>query len=518
MAHAPIRLLAAGLCLPFTLPACGGPRPPDGPRLVLLYATCTLNKAYLSPYDASVGYTPNLAQLAAEGVTFERHQTEAGQSGTAFASIFAGAQADRHGVFDHPTWLADDAYLVSEAFAARGYETWFWSGHKAASARLNYGQAIPPAHVVSGGFDDRERISGNEQRMDDLLTGLARDPARRAFVQINFSVTHGPYDHVSGTADVLAFLRRHPEQDRGLSLEEFERARTLYEQNRLELQWDFDATVARLGLAPDEIERLARALELVYATSVEELDRLFGKLLDRLRTTGLYDDALIAFTADHGEVLYRENALFKWTHGAQLAPEDIGVPLVVRDRATAAAPQAGARRYAAVTRSIDVFPTLMGLAGLPLAGDERARVDGVDLSAALRGQASAPELRAFSHTCTVNEVALEQVEAWSLLRSVSPRDDPTLLWTAVRDGDRWAKLARKDGVWRLEVYDLAADPHETRDLHDVARPEHAALRADLEAYRARLAAAYHARPERNGAPESLEHGRLKVLRDLGYVK
>lgn len=514
MGHGSTHLALVALA---ALAACGGPDrpgPADGPRLVLLYATCTVSKDYLAPYDASVGFTPNLAQLAAEGVAFERHQTESGQSGTAFASIFSGAQADRHGVFDHPTWLADDAYLVSEAFAARGYETWFWSGHKAASARLNYGQGVAQERVVGGAFDDRDRLTANDQRMDDLLAGLARDPDRRAFVQINFSVTHGPYDHVSGTEDVLAFLRRHPEEDRGLTIDEFERARDLYERHRLELQWDFDATVDRLGLQAVDVDRLARAMELVYATSVEELDRLFGKLLDRLRTTGLYDDALIAFTADHGELLYRPNALFKWTHGAQLAPEVVGVPLVVRDRRTASAP----RRYAGVTRSIDVFPTLMGLAGLPLDDAERARVDGTNLSAAVRGEAPEPVLRAFSHTCTVNEVALAQVDGWSLLASVSPRRDPRLLWTAVRDGDRWAKLARIGGAWRLQVFDLAADPREERDLFDAASAEHAALRADLEAYRERLAQACDARPPGNGAPESLERGRMKVLRDLGYVR
>jgi arylsulfatase A-like enzyme len=367
---------------------------------------------------------------------------------------------------------------------------------------------------VGGDFGDRDRLAATDRRMDELLAGLARDPGRRAFVQVNFSVTHGPYDHVSGTEDVLAFLRRHPEQERGLSIDEFERSRALYEQHRLELQWDFDETVDRLGLQAADVDRLARAMELVYATSVAELDRLFGNLVDRLRTTGLLDDTLIVFTADHGELLWRDNALFKWTHGAQLAPEVIGVPLVVRDRRTAQSPG----RYAGVSRSIDVFPTLMGLAGMPLDADERARVDGVDLAAAVRGEAPAPALRAFSHTCTVNEVALEQIDGWSLLASVSPRDDPRLLWTAVRDGDRWAKLARRGGTWRLEVYDLAADPVEEHDLHDEADPEHGALRVELEAYRERLARAYEARPEGNGAPESLERGRMKVLRDLGYVK
>ncbi len=48
------------------------------PRLVLLYAPCTVNRSFLSPYDEKVGYTPHLSAFAREAVTFRRHQTEAG--------------------------------------------------------------------------------------------------------------------------------------------------------------------------------------------------------------------------------------------------------------------------------------------------------------------------------------------------------------------------------------------------------------------------------------------------------
>ena len=63
------------------------------------------------------------------------------------------------------------------------------------------------------------------------------------------------------------------------------------------------------------------------------------------------------------EVLDRENALFKWTHGLQLVPEVLGVLFILY------APTAGLERgrVEQVTRSIDVFATLAGLSGIDVA-------------------------------------------------------------------------------------------------------------------------------------------------------
>ena len=65
--------------------ACAEPGP-ETPRLVILVATCSVNAAYLSPYNDEVSSTPNLAKFADESIVFNRHFTEAGQSGIAFAS------------------------------------------------------------------------------------------------------------------------------------------------------------------------------------------------------------------------------------------------------------------------------------------------------------------------------------------------------------------------------------------------------------------------------------------------
>jgi hypothetical protein len=98
--------------------ACN-PAPPPKPRLIVLYATCTVNKDFLAPYSDGIDFTPNFARFGHEAAVFTSHQTEAGISGPAFASIYSGAQADRHGVFKHPKKLNDDLYLIFEAFADR---------------------------------------------------------------------------------------------------------------------------------------------------------------------------------------------------------------------------------------------------------------------------------------------------------------------------------------------------------------------------------------------------------------
>ena len=176
------------------------------PRLVLLYAPCTVNKHYLSPYAPSVGYTPHLQAFAEESTVFRRHQTEAGQSGIAYASIFSGAGATRHGAFRHPVTLSDDLYLVSEAFADQGYETFFWNGHLLGGP--NYGQGVPAGNLWPRG------LVADDARFQAILERLRSDESYRAFVMTNFTVTHGPY-RMAGAGP---FRKRHPVEAEGVPL------------------------------------------------------------------------------------------------------------------------------------------------------------------------------------------------------------------------------------------------------------------------------------------------------------
>ena len=490
--------------------ASGCRREPEAPRLVLLYAPCTVNRDALAPYGAGVRYTPNLAAFARESVVFLRHQTETDQSGPAYASLFAGAQADRHGVYRHPARLGDELYLVAEAFADRGYETHYWSGHPMASAELNYGQGVRPEHVHHRrpGVADLYALTANDSDFAAVLERLRRDPQARAYVQVAFTITHGPYAPVDPRA-AADFRREYPEEWPALEDAEVERWSRLYAQDYLRWQWDFEAMARERSLSLEERARFAQVVDLCYKVNVRLLDHCFGRLVDTIRAAGLLEASLIAFTADHGETLDRESALFKWTHGMEISPESIEVPLVVR--LPGKRPRAAV--YEGVSRSIDVYPTLAGLSGIA-AGASRG-VDGVDLARAVLGREPPPPLRAFSHTTLLGPELVAQFRGW-LVSRYHPSTDAEHMWVSVRDQDQYARLRRlEDGHWGFDRFDLGRRPLTAPTPFEATTRPQQELARELQGYKARLLARY----AEGGAARSVHEAEARErLRALGYIQ
>ena len=505
----PLHLVVALLTGLVGLNSCREARPPR-PRLVLLYATCTLNRGLIAPYGARVPYTPNLLAFARESVVFERHHSETDQSGPGYASLWSGSQVDRHGIYRHPARLRDDLHLAAEAFAAHGYETHFWSGHPMASADLNYGQGVRPENINRRrpGVADIYALTGSDAPFSAILARLRRDPSYRAYVQVAFTITHGPYTPVDPRA-LANFRREHPEEWPRFSDEEVARWVSLYNANYLRLQWDFPNVVRELGLRPEDVSRLAAVLEAYYKVSLRLLDHCFGRVVDAIRAEGLLEESLIAFTADHGESFYREDALFKWTHGLEVDPDAVQVPLVLR----LPGPRPRHGTYEGVSRSIDVYPTLAGLSGFAVGA--REGVDGTDLSRAVLGLAPPPRLRAFSHTTLLGPELAEQFRGW-MVSQYHPSTDKEHMWVSVREGDLYARLRKFEaGGWGVDLQDLGAEGGRRAVPFDADRRQHRDLARELEGYKARLLAAYehHDREHALHEPEVRER-----LRALGYIQ
>ena len=464
---------------------------PKPPRLVLLYATCTLNRHYLEPYGQSPGLTPNLARFAASSAVFTNHQTESGLSGPAFASIFAGAQADRHGLFAHPARLDDGLYLVSEAFSDAGFESYYWGHHPMARAGLNYAQGVPDQNVSDALF------SHSDPEFTRLLDRLSKDESLRAFVATAFTVTHGPYD----VRELRSFLERHPDVAPDLSDAEIERYDRINRENHVPLQIQFEETVRKLGLSDYEVSRMALVMEAAYMSRVEVLDRMFGAVLAEIDKYGLGEESVIVFTADHGETLFEEGRSARWTHSPELLPEVIGVPLMIR------APGAAARTVDSATRSIDVYPTLAGLAGVEV--PDGAGVDGVDLSPALLRGEEWPELAARSHGT---------LRLWS----VEP-DRIEDIWVSRKAGNMLYRWKGAGSQWSFEVFDVGTSTSLEENLFDPSDPEHREVADDLWDYRQRLIARYRKdNPPKDEANDSSRGTLTKedeaALRSLGYIE
>ncbi len=113
---------------------------------------------------------------------------------------------------------------------------------------------------------------------------------------------------------------------------------------------------------------------VAYALQMEIVDHTIGMVLGRLKTLGLYDDMLIAFISDHGEMNGRRAIVDK---GVYLYPDVLRVPFVIK------APKAMSRTHATVESPVsllDLSQTLLDFAGIV----PEAKFDGVSLVSYLR--------------------------------------------------------------------------------------------------------------------------------------
>ena len=493
-------LTTTGGCGPADRSATKGTQP----RLVLLYATCTLGNHFLSPYNPNVKYTPNLERFATRATVFEKHRTEAGLSGVAFASIFTGTQAVHHGIFTHPAPLSDDLYDISEAFSDNGYETYWWNKHAMCNKSLNYGQGVTESRHFNG------MLGAEHPELAKVLERLSTNKTKKAFLLTNFTVTHGPYrlDALEG------FSRRFPEECRildELAPGEFDKYYNLYRRQYHPLRYDFPNARKLLKLTDQDIRKLSDVLELVFKSNIWKLDRLFGNLIARIKRAGMMNDALIIFTSDHGETLYREHAPFKWCHGTALQSDVLNVPLIIQTPDPAIRPG----RYSQVTRSTDVFPTVAALAELSL--PKKVAWTGLDLSGVLKGQAEPPSLLAYSHSSMVSPAfRVKDVGAYRL--SFYPDRDMSLTWVAVRDKDTVVKYKNQgEGRFDFEAYDLRADQAEAHNLYDPTNEHHRELADQLKQYKATLVDAYHLWLEQGNSENIDEEDTRKRLKSLGYI-
>lgn len=484
---------------------------------MLLYAACTVNASHLSPYAdpaanasgvSNGGITPRLADFASRSVVFERHMTESGQSGPAYASMFTGRHADGHGVFFHPTPIDPEIPILGQVFHDAGYYVEAWLAHVMASAELGYGRGADATHDLVLTADTPEFLR--------ILDGLRADPDARAMVVAQQTLTHAPYRVES----LGPFCRRHPEECR-LRAEDpqrFDAAAGFYLNHHAELSRDFPDVASRFSLRDEQIDFLAQVVEVLYRANVARLDHHFGTLWGAVESHGLAHESLVVFTADHGEAGFRDAAgepvLFPWTHGHQLSPDVLRVPLVLH------APGLEPGRFAGVTRSTDLLPTLASLAGIvpPALPDDPW--NGHDLSAHLSGgveghlpqPAAGDPLEAYSHTAMTAEVILEESKSWEWFRRWFPREDPELMWAQLR-------RFRSADDSLIQLRGRLAD-----DGNVIVEPAFVGIDAEgregalerLQTYRQRLIDAWN---HRLPSADALDDERqIELLRRLGYIE
>jgi arylsulfatase len=203
-------------------------------------------------------------------------------------------------------------------------------------------------------------------------------------------------------------------------------------------------------------ERIAK-----FYGMIENIDTNMGRLLAKLDAWGLAEDTLVVFTTDNGTASgaavcndgMRGHKGSPWRGGTR-------VPAFWRWPGTLSA----GVDVPAVVAHIDVLPTLCGITATAIPADVAAKVEGRSLVPLLHDATAAwPDRPLVTH-----------VGRWDRGKAAGS----ALRNCRIREG-RWSLVNVKNDPQAWELYDLATDPGETRDV--------AADHADVVA---RLAATY----------------------------
>ena len=185
----------------------------------------------------------------------------------------------------------------------------------------------------------------------------------------------------------------------------------------------------------------------LYGDVVSDLDRSVGIVVETLEALGLSEQTLVVVTSDNGPWFQGSPSTFRGRK-SDTFEGGMRVPFIARWPGRVPA----GLRTRTVAAGVDVFPTFLGIAGVPLPRDRL--IDGVDLMPVLSGSASEAETRPIFYYSgdELQAVRLGRFK-WQAARRLSYGKIPGLPF--------FGSVER--GPW---LFDLEDDPGEAYDVSD----------------------------------------------------
>lgn len=420
---------------------------------VLLVSIDTLRADRLGAYGYRAHPTsPHLDELLGSGVRFARAAAPRASTWPSLASVLTGLYPSAHGVAENGYSFPDDLPTLPRILHGAGYRTGAFLSNM---CRANH-----------RGWDAFNCTAGNDGKaVRNALAWAETLPADKPwFLWLHLFGAHSPYYNGGDAA-----TRLNPGYDGPLGPK----------------RWKLDRVMTeRLALTPRDVQHL----DALYAAAVQGSDRRVGDLLAGLRPGGRLDRTLIVFLADHGEELYDHNGYLY--HACSVYETTLHVPLGF------AAP--GLLPAGAVPQTvelIDVLPTVLGLLGLPPPAEQHGR----SLLPYLERPGAGGE----------GKPAFSEYGAAPVHTVVQGN------WKLVHNPAGFTPECIPDAppghypIGRAELYDLASDPGETRNL---AASEPARVAALAQLIRRRFAGLTN-RTRDQDIPEDLR----QELKALGYA-
>jgi arylsulfatase A-like enzyme/acetyl esterase/lipase len=407
---------------------------PPRPNFVFLLAD-DLGLTDLKCYGSSFHETPNLDQLARDGMRFTTFYTAGSVCSPTRASIMTGKYPPRTGITDwipgqqvkgrkleqlYPRrQLALEEFTLAEAMKDAGYETiyagkWHLGGEGFQPTEQGFDTYIGDA-ITEKNESQEARLKRLRESTEYFTSGSIdflrnRDRAKPFLLFLSYHDVHTPIQAMPGLVES-------------------------YEQKASELPGETPTKSEHDG------KTRLRQDNAAYASMVAAVDGSVGRLRAALAELGLAENTIVIFTSDNGGLSTLRNpgptsneplrAGKGWLYEG-----GIRVPLIVSGPGVKRGPLSDAALI-----SNDFYPTLLELAGLPARPQQH--VDGVSFAKLLRG----------------GPAPAERVFYWHYPHYHGSTWTPG---AAVREGD-W-KLIEFYHYEKVELYNLKRDPSESKNV------------------------------------------------------
>ena len=299
--------------------------------------------------------TPNLMQLASEGVKFENNFTCQPVCGPARACLQSGLFATQCHCYWNGIALPQSITPLAHYFNEAGYQTAYVGKWHLASDRVpnvglhcektaipkerqgeyQYWRASDILEFTSHGYDgyvfdgDGNKLDFKGYRADcinDYATEFIenRDKDKPFFLFVSQLEPHHQNDHhcYEGYKPTVNDYKNYPLPD-----------------DLIFLKGDYKE------MYPD------------YMSAINRLDYNVGRLVQKLKDEGIYDDTIIIYTSDHGSHFKTRNPEYK----RSCHESSTHTPLIIKGGGFE-----GGKKETRLSSLIDIPPTLLSLAGIPI--------------------------------------------------------------------------------------------------------------------------------------------------------
>ncbi len=284
--------------------------------------------AHLSAYGYRRKTSPNFEKLAEDGVLFENAYTNASFTRASVATLFTGLFPERHRVRVERHGLDSRFLTLPEFLKSKGYRTAIFTSAAAVSTRFGFNQGVDDYYGTFGSWEARIKRGESTSQFYEWIE--APGPL---FAYLHFMEPHFPIIPPPPFLDMF-------------------RSTTLTGERRHMILTYKDLSQQEYAFSGEEIQNVVDD----YDSTIAYIDGELGKIFDRLRRTGVYDDSLIIVLSDHGEGLGEHGA---WSHGFHVYEEITRVPLVIKFPAALG----WKGRVRRVVQIADIFPTIIDLYG-----------------------------------------------------------------------------------------------------------------------------------------------------------